>query len=79
MVYQALLVESRYGSKTTHPHCEERHRLPIRPDNLPCGEKTSGLTLEKDPEAIRPWLLRSTERCPYCCRSIFPEKFDDTT
>jgi hypothetical protein len=51
------------------------HRLPIHPDNLPGGKKTSGLTLEKILEAIRPWLLRSTGRCPYC-RSTFPENFE---
>jgi SRSO17 transposase len=42
------------------------------------AKKTSGLTLEKILEAIRPWLLRSTGRCPYC-RSTFPEKIDDST
>jgi hypothetical protein len=41
------------------------------------AKKTSGLTLEKILEAIRPWLLRSTGRRPYC-RSTFPETFDDS-
>jgi hypothetical protein len=42
------------------------------------AKKTSGLTLEKILEAIRPWLLRSTGHCPYC-HATFPEKIDDTT
>jgi Transposase DDE domain len=42
------------------------------------AKKTSGLTLEKILEAIRPWLLRSTGRYPYC-HSTFPEKIDDST
>ena len=53
--------------------CHERHCLPLYPDQLPGGKKkTSGLTLEKILEAIRPWLLRSTGHCPYC-HATFPE------
>jgi len=42
------------------------------------AKKTSGLTLEKILEAIRPWLLRSIGHCPYC-HATFPEKIDDST
>jgi len=34
------------------------------------AKKTSGLTLEKILEAIRPWLLRSIGHCPYLPRDI---------
>ena len=87
-------MESRYGSKTSHPHSlgkrfswleESRNHRAV---HWPKGAKEHYhcylAHFHREPskalclELSRSWLLRSTGRCPYC-RSTFPEKINDST